>query len=163
MHAPFSRWSEVVSRMQGHLTLNMLSGNIKGYDLEKLRTAISGGDEARVENSEDASTDFDRWDIETTITDENLVIDKSVIQMGNWQLLTKGTADIQTEDNKSNGYEIKLDAVLKKVPRSDKACSDVACVMNSLAKPLSFLMSGSRFPFGIIDLQRNNASEGQLD
>ena len=163
MHAPFSRWSEVVSKMQGHLTLNMSQGNIKGYDIEKLRTAIGGGDEAQIENSADASTDFDRWDIETTITDENLVIDKSVIQMGNWQLLTKGTADIQTEDNKNNGYEIKLDAVLKKVPRSDKACSDVTCLMNSLVKPLGFSMSGRRFPYGIVDLQRDNASERKLD
>ena len=163
MHAPFSRWSEVISGMQGHLTLNMSSGSFKGYDIDKLRFALCSGEKAWAEKSDHASTDFDKWDIETTITDENLVIDKSTIYMGNWRLLMKGTADLQMEDGKNHGYEVKLDSVLKKVPRSDKICPDVECVSNSLVKPLMFSLSASQFPYGAIDLERNNMKEEKQD
>lgn len=155
MHAPFSRWSEVFSKMEGHLTLNMSQGKIKGYDIDDIRTAISGGDNAKIEKSDNASTNFTGWDVEATITNENLIINKSLMNVGDWQLSTTGSADRQIADGDNQGYQVKLDSVLKRVPRSEKNCPDVKCLRNSLVKPLSFSLSGSNFPNGVIVLQRN--------
>lgn len=156
MHAPFTRWPDVLSKMQGHLTLNMSSGTLKGYDIHSIRRAISSDDKTHIEKSDNVSTGFDRWDIESTITDENLLIDKSSMSIGNWRLLAKGKADLQNDGVKKKGYQIKLHSVLEKVPRSDASCQDVTCVANSLVKPLNFLLSGNDFPDNGIDLIKDD-------
>ncbi|WP_297322064.1 AsmA family protein [uncultured Bartonella sp.] len=169
MHAPFSRWSEVVSRMAGKLTLNMSSGRLNGYDINGMRKILSESPQTDIAQfdiaqSDTASTDFDRWDIDAKITDENLIINKSAMYMGNWLLLTQGKADLETEntDNKNTdnkGYLVHFDSVLQKVPRSDSICQDVACVKNSLLQPIAFSTTGKNFPFDDIHIQRSDRIE----
>ena len=159
MQAPFSRWPEVISKMEGHLTLNMSQGNIKGYDIDDIRAAMSNGEKARIERSDNASTKFSGWDVEATIINEDLIIKKSSMTMGDWQLLTTGNADLQIENGNSQGYLVKLDSMLQRVPRSEKFCPDVTCLKNSLVKPIKFTLSGSNFPYAVIDLSLNRQVE----
>lgn len=161
MHAPFSRWSEVISKMVGQLTLNMSSGHLKGYDVNQIRKAIVDGSETEIAQSEGASTAFDKWDIDAKITDENLVINKSSMHIGDWLLLTEGRADLETENRQHKGYLVHFNSVLKKVPRSDTVCQDVACIKNSLQRPISFSISGNNFPYDVIHLHENRGQEKQ--
>ena len=154
MHAPFSRWSELAAKMDGQLTLNIQSGRLKGYSIDNLRSMLGNKDAFVLSNSENAKTSFDRWDIQASIKNRNLDINKSVMHMGNWVLSTKGSAKLQTEATDIKDYTIALQSVLEKTPRSDGNCGDVTCLRNSLQKPHSFSMNGTDFPKGNINIKQ---------
>lgn len=159
MHAPFSRWSQVISKMVGQLTLNMASGRLTGYDVNAIRTAITATAKADIAPSADAATIFDKWDIDAKITDENLAISKSSMHLGDWLLLTEGSADLETANRDNKRYSVRFYSTLKKVPRSDTICQDVTCVKNSLLQPIGFSISGNNFPYGRIYLQQSDPKE----
>jgi len=65
--------------MDGQLTLNIQSGRLKGYSIDNLRSMLGNNTAFVLSNSENTKTSFDRWDIQASIKNRNLDINKSVM------------------------------------------------------------------------------------
>lgn len=141
MKAPFSRWSEVLSKMSGQLTLNVSSGVLNGYDIDGAKQNLLKSDAFELKNNATLTSKFDRWNIEADILPNQLAITKSVMQIGEWEFISKGNffelikADDQTH--------VSLKTKLQKIGRSDSLCGTPDCIIRSLFQPVLFTIQGT--------------------
>ncbi|WP_034988834.1 AsmA family protein [Bartonella senegalensis] len=130
-----SSWSEIFAKMQGELTLNMLSGRLLGYDLHDLQTKLFKKEKFLLVNHDSFSTVFNRWDIQTKFSDGTVTVIESLMHTADWSLSIQGAIVQERRD------ELTLQAQLQKNNSLETLCRDVECLANSLALPFSFSLS----------------------
>ncbi|AGF75436.1 AsmA family protein [Bartonella vinsonii] len=134
-----SSWSEIFSKMQGKLTLNMSSGRLLGYDLNDLQMILSKKEQFLLMGDNALSTAFDLWDIQTSFSDGTIKVTESLMRTADWSLSILGTISFAVMQDLHN--EFRLQARLRKTHSSKTLCQDVQCLANSLVWPFTFSFS----------------------
>ncbi|EJF98937.1 hypothetical protein MEI_00104 [Bartonella vinsonii subsp. arupensis Pm136co] len=142
-----SSWSEIFSKMQGKLTLNMSSGRLLGYDLNDLQMRLSKNEQFLLMGDDALSTAFDFWDIQTTFSDSTIKVTESLMRTADWSLSIWGTIAFSVMQELQN--EFSLQARLRKTHSSETLCQDVQCLANSLVWPFTFSLSSKGQERGI--------------
>ncbi|EJF87495.1 hypothetical protein ME1_01097 [Bartonella vinsonii subsp. arupensis OK-94-513] len=142
-----SSWSEIFSKMQGKLTLNMSSGRLLGYDLNDLQMRLSKNEQFLLMGDDALSTAFDFWDIQTTFSDSTIKVTESLMCTADWSLSIWGTIAFSVMQELQN--EFSLQARLRKTHSSETLCQDVQCLANSLVWPFTFSLSSKGQERGI--------------
>ncbi|VEJ44973.1 Uncharacterized protein involved in outer membrane biogenesis [Bartonella vinsonii] len=142
-----SSWSEIFSKIQGKLTLNMSSGRLLGYDLNDLQMRLSKNEQFLLIGNEALSTAFDLWDIQTSFSDGTMKGTESLMGTADWSLSIWGTISFAVMQDLQN--EFRLLARLRKTHSSETLCQDVQCLANSLVCPFTFSLNSKEQERGI--------------
>ncbi|MET3589310.1 AsmA protein [Bartonella silvatica] len=131
-----SSWSEILKKMQGELTMSMLSGQLLGYDLNALQIQLLKNEQFVLTSHNSLSTAFDRWDIQASFSDGTVKIIESLMQTADWNLSLWGMITSLSRQDRKN--EFTLQAQLRNSHSSETLCRDVQCLANSLMQPFAF-------------------------
>ncbi|OPB29104.1 AsmA family protein [Bartonella sp. WD12.1] len=136
-----SSWSEISEKMQGQLTMNMLSGRLLKYDLNELQNKLSENEQFYLVNNHTFSTPFERLNIKAKFSDGIVTQIESLMRTADWNLSIDGP--IAVPITKKNQKDFMLQGRLQKNNRSDTLCKDVQCLTNSLMRPFSFSLGST--------------------
>ncbi|WP_102830563.1 AsmA family protein [Bartonella bovis] len=148
-----SRWSEILEKMQGQLTVDMPSGRLLRYDLNELQHKLSENEQFFLVNNHAFSTPFERFNIKAKFLDGTVTEIESLIRTADWNLSIDGSIAMPFTKKRQNDFI--LQARLQKNNRSDTLCKDVQCLTNSLVRPFSFSFSSTGQSLGDFFVKKN--------
>ncbi|WP_208435100.1 AsmA family protein [Bartonella phoceensis] len=141
-----SSWSEIFSKMQGELALDMSSGRLLGYDLHDLQTRLSKNEQFLLRGHKTLSTAFNFWNIQASLSDGTIKVTDSLMRTADWNLSIWGIISSSIMQDRQNDFT--LHAQLRKSHSSETLCRDVECLANSLAWPFTFSLSSKEQDHG---------------
>ncbi|MFT4359834.1 AsmA family protein, partial [Bartonella bacilliformis] len=147
------RWSEILTKMQGQLTLNMSAGRLIGYDLDNLQKQLLKNDQFLLVNDNGISTAFDRLDIKAKFASDAMTMLTLSMYTTNWNLFIQRPTTLSVTKGKQNKQILR--AELQSNNRSETVCKDIRCLTNSLVWPFTFSLDSTEQALGNFFVKKN--------
>ncbi|EYS91819.1 hypothetical protein X471_00706 [Bartonella bacilliformis str. Heidi Mejia] len=147
------RWSEILAKMQGQLTLNMSTGRLIGYDLDNLQKKLLKNEKFLLVNDGGVSTVFDRLDVKAKFASDAITTLTLSMDTTNWNLFIQKPTTLSVAKSKQNKQILR--AELQSNNRSETVCKDIQCLTNSLVWSLAFSLDPTEQALGNFFVKKN--------